>query len=290
MQLATTLEKTNTIKLVWNYFKYNEDDSPSLFKMQNWRYLVDGWSSEWVTHTPLNPYKWEAWVTQWSIYSSTTDLPNWWSDLIVRDWNWSGYIIMDRNLWATNAYNWEEESKDVSVKIETRRWNYYQWWRNTTDWTNGSSSWNYDWQNPQNDNAWWNTIDTPFWINKTARQWPCPSGRHIPSTGEWDILFQTWCKNRQWMSCVISLWSASTWTNLWWKATLANFKNDLKLPFAGRHDGSNGSVLDQGLNGDYWSSSPTDADARGLYFYSSDVRPQCNNRRASGLSVRCFKN
>jgi hypothetical protein len=33
MQLAAIMEKSETAKLVWNYFQYDENDSPSLFKV-----------------------------------------------------------------------------------------------------------------------------------------------------------------------------------------------------------------------------------------------------------------
>jgi hypothetical protein len=73
------------------------------------------------------------------------------------------------------------------------------------------------------------------------------------------------------------------------KAT--QFRNDLKLPFAGyRNYGSASSVYDQGSYGYYWSSSPNSTPARSLRLYSSIVGAYYNNDRAYGFSVRCFKN
>ena len=68
--------------------------------------------------------------------------------------------------------------------------------------------------------------------------------------------------------------------------------NFFRLPFAGFRNYSNASIYDQGFNGYYWSSSPYSAgsdSARFLYLTSSDVGANSDGYRASGYSVRCFK-
>jgi hypothetical protein len=209
---------------------------------------------------------------------------------------------MDRNLWATAVYSWTEGS--------TVLWNYYQWWNNKARLNAGSISWinspvstsgywwwtfytdssssmrrdwrtRNDWSSNQNDNLWWWEWDTTTsnwaWTN-TTRKWPCPTGRHVPSTVEWLWLVNTWCSYRLWGSCS-------------WNATnVTSFKNDLKLPFAGNRNRDSTSAINQGSNGYYWSSSPTGARARFLTFYASSVSLQESDLRALGVSVRCFKN
>ena len=65
-----------------------------------------------------------------------------------------------------------------------------------------------------------------------------------------------------------------------------------KLPFAGYRDSSTAGLGRQGSNGYYWSSSPYSSGsnrARSLRLNSSLVRANYDDIRASGFSVRCFK-
>jgi hypothetical protein len=172
---------------------------------------------------------------------------------------------MDRNLWATVAYTgWVTESTANTINSSPFYWNYYQWWRSNTWFTISNNPW-YTWTE-------WN-------------QWPCPTWYHVPTVLEWNWLVKTWFAYK-WASCDVSIWTTCSWT---WNATLANFKNDLKLPFVGLRAQSDGSVRYQGLDGYYWSSSPDDSAARYLEFRSSYIR-QFSSYRGIGISVRCFKN
>ena len=66
-------------------------------------------------------------------------------------------------------------------------------------------------------------------------------------------------------------------------------KSDLKMPTAGYRSRSAGSMDNQGAFGGYWSSSPSNL--RGYYMnLSTDIAPSSISGRASGFSVRCFKN
>jgi hypothetical protein len=91
----------------------------------------------------------------------------------------------------------------------------------------------------------------------------------------------------KWENCTIIVWSTCSF---FWNASYTNFKNNLKLPFAGIRNRNNGSISGQGNDGYYWSSSSASNYARDLSFDSSYIDPQSNLRRAYGLSVRCFKN
>jgi hypothetical protein len=112
----------------------------------------------------------------------------------------------------------------------------------------------------------------------------------VPSVAEWVWLFQLWCKYREWNSglCAAFWGSWSGFATSAVNVTLTNFKNDLKLPFAGIRHWSDGSL--QTSFGNYWSSSPIDIHAHNLYFDSLIVSSQNGSNRAWGLSVRCFKN
>jgi uncharacterized protein (TIGR02145 family) len=62
----------------------------------------------------------------------------------------------------------------------------------------------------------------------------------------------------------------------------------LKLPAAGRRSYSNGTLGDVGSFGRYWSSTVSSAEARTMYFSSSNAGI-VNRERALGYSLRCIK-
>jgi uncharacterized protein (TIGR02145 family) len=73
------------------------------------------------------------------------------------------------------------------------------------------------------------------------------------------------------------------------KAT--NFRDDFLLPLAGyRNYDSTATVYTQGRHANYWSSSPDSTNARYLSLDPSYVNAYNGSSRASGCSVRCFKN
>jgi uncharacterized protein (TIGR02145 family) len=75
------------------------------------------------------------------------------------------------------------------------------------------------------------------------------------------------------------------------------FKVDFKLPSAGKRDYVDASLIGQGSEGWYWSSSPVFSNlyyASYLYFgYVNEVSADHSSSyayRTNGYSVRCFKN
>ena len=121
--------------------------------------------------------------------------------------------------------------------------------------TNGSIP--YDWRNPQNDNLWQGVSGTNN---------PCPSGYRLPTEAEWDAERTSWGSNN----------------------AAGAFASPLKLPVAGYRDASNGSLLDVGSGGYYWSSTVDGAGSRYLLFNSSNA-DMSSFGRAYGYSVRCLK-
>ena len=61
-----------------------------------------------------------------------------------------------------------------------------------------------------------------------------------------------------------------------------------KQPVAGYRNNSNGTLINVGSNGNYWSSSVSGTNARNLNFNSSNANMNSNNR-ANGFSARCIK-
>ncbi len=181
---------------------------------------------------------------------------------------------LDRNLGATRVATAANDSQSYG--------DYFQWGRaadghqlansgttNTLSPTDKVSSPNtdkfiktssnpYDWRVPQNNNLWQGVNG----INN-----PCPTGFRPPTNAEWQTLV-----------------SAENITN-----SATAYASSLKLPSAGYRSYSSASITNQGSNGFYWSSSPIGINAYRLYFNSTNVYPTLSNYRATGFSLRCFK-
>jgi len=121
--------------------------------------------------------------------------------------------------------------------------------------TEGSSP--YDWRDPQNTNLWQGTRG----INN-----PCPGGYRLPTEAELDAERTSWGSNN----------------------SAGAIGSVLKLPMAGFRRNSNGSLVNVGTYGYYWSSTVSGTDARYLFFSSSDAY-MYTYYRAYGRSVRCLK-
>lgn len=67
--------------------------------------------------------------------------------------------------------------------------------------------------------------------------------------------------------------------------------DEFRLPRAGNRRRDNGNIDNQENVGFYWSStSYTSPNAYMMNFNSNYIRPQNNEVRGGGFSVRCFKN
>lgn len=60
------------------------------------------------------------------------------------------------------------------------------------------------------------------------------------------------------------------------------------VAFIGNYNWNNGGIHNVGMNGNWWSSTVTNAtNARNLNFNASNVNPQNNNNKGNGFAVRC---
>jgi hypothetical protein len=66
--------------------------------------------------------------------------------------------------------------------------------------------------------------------------------------------------------------------------------NALKMPMAGYRSFNIAALYSQGSNGSYWSTSPNGVSGYYVNFNSTVITPSGFNARATGYSVRCFKN
>nr|MDD3720631.1 FISUMP domain-containing protein [Candidatus Gracilibacteria bacterium] len=124
----------------------------------------------------------------------------------------------------------------------------------------------YTWASTDITNNWGHTTNTNL-----ARQGPCPANYHVPTNQEWNAVKTSWGGNPTYGSY---------------------FSSALKLPYAGfRSRASGGAFSQQAARGFYWTSTPIDTlNTYCLTFYSSGIYPGTSRVRASGSSVRCFKN
>ena len=114
----------------------------------------------------------------------------------------------------------------------------------------------YDWRSPQNSNLWQG-------VNGVNN--PCPSGYRLPTATEADAEEASWSSSN----------------------AAGAFASPLKLPIAGSRSYSDGSFIS--TNGDYWTSTITNASAVSFNFGSS-FSNLLIGFRAYGSSVRCIKN
>jgi uncharacterized protein (TIGR02145 family) len=115
----------------------------------------------------------------------------------------------------------------------------------------------FDWRTPQDNNLWQG-------VNGTNN--PCPIGYRVPTDTELDNQRLSWGSNN----------------------SAGAINSPLKLPVAGFRGNANGSLLNVGSNGYYWSSTVSGTRSRYLYFSSSSAIMTPSNR-ANGNSVRCLK-
>lgn len=182
----------------------------------------------------------------------------------------TGKTWMDRNLGASRVANSSTDKESYG--------DLYQWGRGTdghekrnsqttsalsSNDTPGhgkfitTSSGNFDWRSPQNDNLWQG-------VNGTNN--PCPDGFRIPSIAEWRAEINSWSS----------------------KSSAGAFSSPLKLPVAGSRSGNSGTLSYVGSDGYYWSATVDGTDAQYLLFYSGFAYTNSIGR-ANGRSVRCLK-
>jgi uncharacterized protein (TIGR02145 family) len=152
---------------------------------------------------------------------------------------------------------------------------------NPKDWYIGTSTY---WDSPVD--SIWGKLYT--WPNSSTA---CPSGRHVPSDTEWEVLETTM---NGWVNCrnATNFWLC-TW--LWWrdyttKTTENNIIQALQIPLAGTRVADSDFFANRWRYAYIWSSTTAWSSQFARYFdYSRRETHRANWDEDGGFSVRCMK-
>ena len=213
------------------------------------------------------------------------------------------YVIMDRNMWASEVFN-----QDTTNQNTSSFGNYYQWWNNygfkyddviaktiTTsnkqipysEWSvyepSTYSSWVYilhssNWHvgaTVANDNLWWwaNDTATSIWAwTRMDRKWPCPDWYYVPSALDWNSVLLKW-KDSVADNSDYNQYSMDLLLPIAWDVNRLDIKHDNKTYWL------------------YWTSSSQGSNN----WYRMMLRPWDyfrlgNYNKSWWENVRCFKN
>jgi uncharacterized protein (TIGR02145 family) len=173
------------------------------------------------------------------------------------------------NLGATNT------TGDPNVPVQGIHGNYYQWGRSVMVATASTA---------ETAISGWATVaaDDNAWLDGIKRgNDSCPTGFRVPTRAQWIgvLANNTVSRTGSWAN------SSSNFTTAISFGPNASTKT-LTLSAAGSRNYTDGSLVNRGNVGYYWSSTEGGADAWVLYFNSSSAYTS-TYYRANGFSVRC---
>ena len=249
-----------------------------------------------------------------------TDLWEEWRDFndMVYEWvvRWKAYtiILMDRNLWATAIDSQDEDSYGY----------FYQWWNNypfshhidenqyTNERVDASGywpdnryvwnvfvKWSNDWSNEINNNLWWweqDDEENDYFDIDANRQWPCPTGYHVPSVWEWYALFSTFLTNN---GLDLNSTSGLSYSDYIWKERQAayyleseyieDFKERFNITYAWRIK-TNATIDRTWTTAHLWTSTPYNNQSLWFEVWDDHINLWWwETTRGTAYPLRCFK-
>jgi uncharacterized protein (TIGR02145 family) len=139
----------------------------------------------------------------------------------------------------------------------------------------------YDWlASNAGANRWGDGAFEPEFAPKGPND-PCPQGWQVPTTWQWSSIFRG---NYHDAGATPGQATANTWL---WTGNGFLIGSSLYLPAAGTRQYNNGSIIEEGSYGGYWSSSLSPPLSRYMDLHINSVMPLQTHHRAQGMSVRC---
>lgn len=169
----------------------------------------------------------------------------------------------------TFATKLPSECTDDPIKTKSHG-RLYQWDVGKKSWESTSNSVSgWDETNPPTSNTSWLEANDP-----------CPKDYRLPTKDEFIALFSTTTQTNG------GGWNASDYGY----KIFTNGSLKLEFPAVGIRYRSTGTLSDQGVRGNCWSSTQYDVEmGYNMYFISSKVSPANYTYKSGGFSVRCVQ-
>jgi len=240
----------------WNCVSYDHD----------WKVINDRWYINWEhsyeaeferrekQNQDKNAWKdivsvgYDKWKISYNTNANITYIDTHWNEfkniwtITYSDNEWNSITMLDRNLWATESWLWEN-----AYWYYFWFWNNYwfkEYWEINYNWNPNGYSWNKPYvddkynlngsYNRSHRDLWWWSEDkesnlwNPNVNNWYMRQWPCPAWYHVPSAWEWTKLLNIWFKHEHALDISYYKWM---FYDYYWDFSL-NFVKAFKLPFS----------------------------------------------------------
>jgi type II secretory pathway pseudopilin PulG len=233
-QFATISEVENTSVIIWNYYKYKPTDSPSLFKIWNWIYLINGKDKNWIiyeieeTQEPSQPTSCPSW--EYLVWTACTNVSDWWYSPVwdTNQYQCTWHSEPNTEKTACVCTDWYTWNNCVTPPTPTScpAWEYLNWsaCTNVTDWyyspAGDTNQYQCTWHSEPNTEKtacvctdWynWNNCEIPPVVTATNS-----------CTATWQILAATsiftnsgWIEYNAWVQCDTNDIIICTWNWVW---------------------------------------------------------------------------
>ena len=273
--------------ILYIYYKYNTNNNIDIIKYNPWNIIyidADGKEFTWIWTITLHYKNKDITILDRNLWATTNNINSWDSYWYYFQW-WNNYWFSLKT-WEIII---EEKQVDVSWYWASKYTNptfiIWEYWERMTDYYTNWKNLRWWWLDSQ-ENSRWLTWD----INIEQRQWPCPTGYHIPSIWEWNELTEFRIDLYKWKwenkECIfmdnnwfIKIPSNDSCHN---EKILNDFFNAFKLPQAWYlvyrnlyHNSSDISLQTSTFRYKFW-------------WTKESIWPLWENEYANAMPIRCF--